>query len=220
MKRSSYRHAWRVRYPLGTVDAYRAMGTVAAPLLAGFTLSSIVLLLTAADGSAMPLYDWGITGFAIAVLFVFSMQFTYCGLLYAASPSERMAWLPHYVGQDPDESAHAAAAKVQIQDQALQYRFFSRAGLLYNFGILGYTAGLALILIPRTWTAARAIALVVLGAAFVLETIWIVSTSTRWRPMWLLPGYGWARQLTGNAASTDSTEPTMESMPNRPESDT
>jgi len=32
------------------------MGTVAAPLLAGFTLSTVVVLLTAASGKTMPLY--------------------------------------------------------------------------------------------------------------------------------------------------------------------
>lgn len=205
MKSSSYRHAWRVSYPLGTVDAYRAMGTVAAPLLAGFTLSTIILLLTATTGKMMPLYGWGITVFAFAaVLFVFSMQFTFCGLLYAASPAERMAWLPHIVGRDPDESAHAAAARVQVQDQALQYRFFGRAGMLYNLGIAGYLVGLGLILVPRTWAVARVIALVVLAAAFALEVIWTVSATTRWRPVWLLPGYGWARQFSGNPADASS----------------
>jgi hypothetical protein len=209
MTRTPYRHAWRVRYPLGMVDAYRAMGTVAAPLLAGFTLSSTVVLLTLSSGNRIPFSGWATAAFGIAVvLFVFSVQFTFLGLLYAASPSERLAWLPHFVGQDPDESAHAAAERVQAKDQVLQYRYFRQAGLLYDLGVLGYTAGLGLILVPRVWTVARGITLAVVTTAFVVEIIWTISSLTRSRPSWLLPSYDWA---TGHVSSQAKSAASAES---------
>jgi hypothetical protein len=163
------------------------MGTVAAPLLAGFTLASIVALLTA---GSMPERDWGIAVFATAaVMFVFSMQFTYMGLMYAASPSERVDWLPRVPGCEPDEAEYADAALVQAKDLELQERYFTRAGRLYGFGILGYTAGLGLILVPRTWTPPWGIALAIVAVSFVLEAIWAVSSLMGHRVQWLVPGY-------------------------------
>jgi hypothetical protein len=183
----SSEHNWQFRDPLGTVDAKRAMGTVAAPLLAGFTLTTIVVLLTA---GSMPARDWGIAVFAAAaVMFVLSMQFTYMGLMYAASPTERVAWMPRVPGHEPDESAYADAALVQAKDFELQERYFTRAGTLYNFGILAYTTGLALILLPHTWTVPRGITLAILVVAFALEATWTVSDLLGHRVQWLLPGY-------------------------------
>lgn len=187
MSRSPRQVNWQFRDPLGTVDAARAMGTIAAPLLAGFSLTTIVVLLTA---GSMPERDWGITVFAAAAMvFVFSMQFTYMGLMYAASPSERVDWMPRVPGHEPDEDAYADAAKVQAKDFELQERYFTRAGMLYNFGILAYTTGLALILVPKTWTIPRGTAVAILGVAFVLEAIWVTTDLMGHRVQWLLPGY-------------------------------
>jgi hypothetical protein len=190
------RHIWRFQDPLGTVDANRAMGTVAAPLLAGFTLATIVALLTA---GSMPERDWGITIFtAAAVMFVLSMQFTYMGLMYAASPSERVSWMPRVPGHEPDEAAYTETALVQAKDFKLQERYFTRAGRLYNFSILAYTAGLALILVPKTWTAPRSITLAILSVAFILEAIWTISDLIGRRVQWLLPGYESLAQKRNN----------------------
>jgi hypothetical protein len=183
-------HHWQYRNPLGSVDANRAMGTVAAPLLAGFVLTTVVVLLTTSSVKTMPLYEWGVVVFTLAgILFVFTVQFTFMGLMYAASPSERVEWLPHAVGQDPDDAAYATATKVQVMDLALQERYFTRAGRLYALGILCYTAGLGLIIIPRDWGAPRGIALAVLTLAFVLEVVWFGSTLLGRRVQWLIPGY-------------------------------
>jgi MFS family permease len=187
MTEPPHQHRWRFPGPLGTVDAKRAVGTVAAPLLAGFSLTTIGVLLTA---GTIPERDWGITIFVVAaVMFVFCMQFTYMGLMYAASPSERVDWMPRVPGREPDEAAYANAGKVQEKDLKLQNRYFTRVGTLYNFGILAYTTGLALILVPRTWTIPRGIALAILAGAFVLEAIWTITDLIGHRVQWLLPGY-------------------------------
>jgi hypothetical protein len=183
-------HRWLYRHPLGSVDANRAMGTVAAPLLAGFTLTTVVVLLTSSGIKTIPLYEWGIMVFAIAsVLFVFAVQFTFMGLMYAASPSERVEWLPRLSGQDPDDDAYAAAAKVQEMDLVLQERYFTRAARLYGLGILAYTVGLGLIITPRDWDVPRGIAMTVLVIALVLEVIWYGSSLLERRAQWLVPGY-------------------------------
>ena len=64
----------------------------------------------------------------------------------------------------------------------------STAGLCYDLGMLTFLAGLALIIVPhswRPWPAGRFIALVILGAALLIEILWALSGGTR--PRWLLP---------------------------------
>src|SRR5690349_10282784 len=128
---------WRVRYPLGTVDAVRSMGTIAAPLLAGFALATVVLLATAAHP---PRYaDWTIAVFAASAgLFVFSLQFTLAGLLYAAAPSDRLAWRPDAA---TDAGAREALRLVQRKDDYLQRGYFRRARGCYDLGMLAYLVG-------------------------------------------------------------------------------
>jgi hypothetical protein len=187
MKEPAGHHSWQFRDPLGSVDANRAMGTVAAPLLTGFSLTTIVVLLTT---GSMPELDWAIMILtATAVMFVLCMQFTYMGLMYAASPSERVDWMPRVPGSEPGKAAYAEAARVQAEDFELQERYFGRAGTLYNFAVLGYTAALGLTLVPRTWTAPRGITLGIIAAAFGLEAVWTVSAMFGRRVQWLLPGY-------------------------------
>ena len=166
------------------------MGTVAAPLLAGFALTTVVVLVTMSSVKTMPLYEWGVAVFALAgTLYVFTVQFTFMGLMYAASPSDRVEWLPRVAGQEPDDEAYAMATKVQVMDLALQERYFTRAGRLYALGILCYTAGLGFVIIPHDWDAPRGIALAVVTLAFVLEVVWFGSTLLGRRVQWLIPGY-------------------------------
>jgi hypothetical protein len=187
MTKPPLHHRWQFRDPLGSVDANRAMGTVAAPLLAGFSLTTVIVLLTT---GRMPEVDWAIMILtATAVMFVLSMQFTYMGLMYAASPSERVDWMPRVPGSEPDKAAYAEAARVQAEDFQLQERYFSRARLLYDFGVLGYTAALGLALVPRVWTAPRGITLGIIAVAFGLEAVWTGSAMFGRRVQWLLPGY-------------------------------
>ncbi len=181
---------WRFSYPMGYVDAYRATGTVAAPLLAGFTLASIIVMVTA---ERQPLLsEWATFAFvAAATKFVFSMQFTYCGLLYAAPPSEREAVMPRRLGEEPTPSEFAKALRVQYQDDQIQRRYFNRAGLLYNLGVAAYLSGLILVLIPVRWSAAVITAIVGVAIALLVELLWLASQiGLIARPQWLLPGYG------------------------------
>ncbi|RKR92928.1 hypothetical protein BDK92_7416 [Micromonospora pisi] len=181
---------WQVVYPLGRTDAMRAMGTVAAPLLAGFGLATLTMLIT---GDRPPrLGTVGIVAFAVgSTLFVFSIQFTFAGLLYAATPAERMAW---EAGDEPVSAAAAArASDVQQKDTWLADRYFRSARSTYDAGILAHLCGLAAILVPRDGNAGRWIATGVVLAAIAVEVVWIVSAHRGRGPAWLLPGYRHAR---------------------------
>jgi hypothetical protein len=191
---------WQVVYPLGRTDAMRAMGTVTAPLLAGFGLATLVLLVTA---DKQPLLGaLGTVAFAIgSTLFVFAIQFTCAGLLYAATPAERTAWETEPVSAD----AAARALDVQRKDIWLADRYFRSARWTYDLGIMAHLTGLAAILVPADHNASRWTATGVVTAALLVEGIWVVSAHRGRGPAWLLPGYRHARRAL--SAGTDQDNP-------------
>lgn len=176
---------WLVRYPLGTVDAMRAMGTVAAPLLAGFALA-VVSILATADHLAY-LGELAIGAFtAGAVLFVFCLQFTFSALLYSATPDERIAWT---LGNQAEPVHIERAQRVQRLDHRLQGRYLARARITYDLGIVSHLVGLLALIAPRHWWSTRDVAFGIVAVALGVELLWIIGGWVGWRPAWLLPGY-------------------------------
>ncbi|GIF97003.1 hypothetical protein [Catellatospora citrea] len=176
---------WVVRYPLGSVDAIRSMGTVTAPVLAGFALATLALLATSDEpprfaGLAMVAFAVG------AILFVFCLQFTTIALQYSATPTDRLAWL----GDDAtDPEVVARAHDVQRLDHRLQGRYMFRAKLTYDLGVLGHLIGLLALVAPVGLYSWRSVGFAVVAVGFALELVWIVGGWLGWRPRWLLPGY-------------------------------
>jgi len=190
----SDRAQWLVQYPLGMVDATRAMGTVAAPLLAGFGLATLTLLSTASV--PVRLAPVAITLFAIgSALFVFCLQFTASALLYAAPPGERVAWRLAESG-DIDPAAWSALYRVQHQDTQLFRRYQFRARLTYDLGIIAHLGGLLALVAPPSWASWRIAAFAVVAAALALELWWIVGGWFGHTPRWLIPGYDSLRRAT------------------------
>jgi hypothetical protein len=176
---------WLVRYPLGTTDALRSMGTVAAPLLAGFALATLAVLLT---GAAQVRFA-GPATFALAVassMFVLCVQFTFTGLLYSATPAERTDWL-HPEPDDP--SVAQRLQRVQRKDHQLQGRYLTRARITYDIGIISLLAALLALVAPQHWPSWRAAAFLVVTISLLLELIWVVGGRLRHPPGWLLPSY-------------------------------
>ena len=195
------RRRWQVVYPLGRTEAMRAMGTVAAPLLAGFGLATLTLLITADHPPRLATV--GMIAFTVgSTLFVFSIQFTCAGLLYAATPAERMAW---EAGTEPvSATAAARASEVQQKDIWLAGRYFHVARWTYDLGILAHLCGLAAILVPSGGNVGRWIATAVVLIAIIVEGIWVLSAHRGRGPAWLLPGYRHARQALSPPPSNPS----------------
>jgi hypothetical protein len=177
---------WQVVYPLGTTDAMRSLGTVAAPLLAGFGLATVGLLVTAER--APLLADWAVAAFAAgSTLMVFCVQLTCTGLLYATPPAERTSWL-----QGRPEAR--AALDVQRKDLWLSSSYFRRAAWAYDLALTAHLIGLTALLVPRRAEPGRWIGVAVVLVALVMEITWIVTAHRGRGPAWLLPGYRHARQ--------------------------
>lgn len=174
---------WLVRYPLGTTDALRSMGAVAAPLLAGFALATLAVLLT----SDVQVRFAGPATFSLAVassMFVLCVQFTFTGLLYSATPAERTDWLP---ANDPTVTQRLQ--QVQRKDHHLQGRYLIRARATYDIGIVSLLVALLALVAPQHWPSWRAAAFLVVVTGLVLELIWVVGGRLRRPPGWLLPSY-------------------------------
>jgi hypothetical protein len=179
------RPRWLVRYPLGTTDALRSMGTVAAPLLAGFALATLAVLLT---GNPQTRFA-GPATFALALastMFVLCVQFTVTGLLYSATPAERTDWLPPEPG---DPSVAERLQRVQRKDHYLQARFLARARITYDVGIVSLLAALLAMVAPQHWPSWRAAAFLVVAASMALELAWVIGGRLHRPPSWLLPSY-------------------------------
>jgi len=184
---------WQVEYPLGRTDSLRALGTVAAPLLGGFDLATLTLLATADRPPrlvdlAMPAVTTG------AVLFLFCLQFTCSGLLFAATPAEREGW----VGALDASASPDRLLDAQRKDLWLAARYFRRARWTYDLGLLATLVGIAAVVVPgRHGTAGGWISTSVVCVGVLVELLWIIGSRTTRRPRWLLPGYRDARRALG-----------------------
>jgi len=179
---------WQVRYPLGTVDAYRSMSTVAA-VLAGFSLAIIGVLLT--TNNRPTLSESGVALFvAAALFFIHAMQFVFSGLLYAMSPTDRIAWLPCDETGTVLPSAFRGAERVQAQDKELERRYFMRAGICYFIGMASFISGIGVILVSPNLGVLRMAALGTVILALFLQLLWAAGNlSRRARLGWLMPSY-------------------------------
>lgn len=96
---------WVVPSPYGFSAATEAMGSVAAPLLAGFSLTLTLLVLQAGKGD----FRWPdatvLVLVAAAVLFIMVIQFSFWARQYVVTPSELLDWWPDI--ETNDERAKA-----------------------------------------------------------------------------------------------------------------
>lgn len=169
----------------------QGMGGIVAPLLAGFSLATIAVLVTtgwvnaskpSADGP--PHTDLAIAALVIAAaMFLLTMEFAFMAARYATTPGERLSWTaeatvhPH---------ALAEARLEQAMDRHLADRYSARAGWFYNGGIIALLVGLAALVVPQHWTPWFVVGVVVVGAVLVYQT-WAILI--RWPKRWFAAIY-------------------------------
>jgi hypothetical protein len=159
---------WQRPVPLGEPEAIRGLGGIVAPLLAGFSLATIATISTA--GVKSQLADWAIAALAVAsALLLFAMQFSFMALRYGASPSERLAVNPRAT---KSRTALQAERELQALDFSASKWYATRAGGLYDLGLLCFLTGLLLLLVPKEWTVGRMVAVIVTGLAVLAEMLW------------------------------------------------
>jgi hypothetical protein len=146
------------------------MGSVAAPLLAGFSLTLTLLVLQADKGD----FRWPdatvLVLVAAAVAFIMVIQFSFWARQYVVTPSELKDWWPDF--ETNDERARAVFSE-QRGHALLHKRWAARARVGYNVSVGLLLSGLALALIPEgPVSLGRVGGIVIIGAGLIYEVVW------------------------------------------------
>jgi hypothetical protein len=145
-----------------------AVSAVAAPLLAGFSITLVGVVAQASPNFALPGAAM-LTLSAAAIFFVVSVQCGYWARQYLASPADLIAW---------DLSSSDAQKIEQARNSRVYESWQSRAGRSYEIAIVLLTVGLGITLVPLGTDSTadyvvRWVAVGVVGFAFVFEIYWI-----------------------------------------------
>lgn len=165
---------WEPPNPYGYAQAVSSAGSVGAPLLAGFTVALIALVLP--NGSSMRAPGLALDLLSVAaVVLLASVQLTFMAARYAVLPSELEAWWPDL---DIDER-RAQLREEQREHHHLHLRWSRRFRWAYNLGILFLLAAVAVILMPPSHhhhLAERWVAAGIVAAGLFAEVAWIVGS--------------------------------------------
>jgi hypothetical protein len=166
--------AWEKPGPLGHPEAIQTAGTVAAPLLAGFSLTMVTVLLPTISKTSRSFGRWpdlslGLLLFA-AILLIMAVQFAMHARSYQVTPDELMSWWGRPGGRP---------SKSMLWNQKVhagRNRFWARlTQWAYNIGILFLLAALPVTLLPPGHIqAGRWIVASITALGFIFEFVWFV----------------------------------------------
>jgi hypothetical protein len=158
---------WERPTHLGYSETLRGLGGIVAPLLTGFSLTSIALLLTSA--TKPPLADWAVVALTVTVAcLLFSMQVAFLALARSPSPADILTWEPQVL---VSREALQKARGEQAANFADMKRFWDLTSRAYDIGLVSFLTGGVLLLIPASWSAPR-IAAVVVGVLGLCVELW------------------------------------------------
>jgi hypothetical protein len=179
------RRYWHAPAPIGYASAIDGFGSVAAPLLAGFTIALIGITVPLSADSPVKYPGTAIAFLAIAALLLLgAVQCSMWARQYAVTPNDILEWWPDSRAQTESDMQ---AARSRLDDLRLtQWRYatisatwLARARLTYDLGILALLLGVLVILIPKQWTPSRVVAASLLGVGFLIEVYWVSSPKRR-----------------------------------------
>lgn len=180
------RPTWRAPERYGYAEAVQAAGGIVAPLLAGFSITLIVLVIDRGDVIRCPdLALVLLVGAATSLLA--AIQCAYSARQYVVRPDELEAWWPEI---DDEKSPYAAEERDAVRAEqfgharlhALWARRFRAA---YHAGVLLVLSALVAILVPSgEIPPLRWAAISLACAAVAAETAWVLATivSGWWKP--------------------------------------
>jgi len=178
---------WVTPYLYGEAEALNSMGTIAAPLLAGFSLAAMVSTLTIAKTQAR----WPDAAFLLfllaAVLFVATVQAMFWARGYQTSPQQIKEWWP-----DAEDTERKEQMRRDQKLHADGFRMWSnRARVTYSAALLCLLAALTSLAVPPESygqaSVLRWLAVAIGVVAFIAETFWIIGSfaDPKWMA-WLL----------------------------------
>ncbi len=134
---------WRPKYNLGFPQAIELTTSIAAPLLAGFSIALIGVVAQASEHFRFPGTCVLFLAFA-AVMLLVCVQCGFWARQYLTTPSETKNWY-----DDIDYVTQADAIKSKQRGNAAGYQaWISRARWSYQFALLSLLLGVAVLLMP------------------------------------------------------------------------
>jgi hypothetical protein len=166
---------WRLRDPLASGEELTEFGRVAAPVLAGFSLTETIEILGRQHlGLNDQLTALGLV--LAAGLLIFAMQRMLNARAFKASPEERLTWYPD-AHDDNDWLLHVRAQ--QWRDERIARKYDRSSRIAYNLGITALLLALCAALWPTEgfgWDQVVHIAaMAVASAAALYELLLIVN---------------------------------------------
>jgi len=161
---------WPAPERYGSVEGLQSMGGIAAPLLAGFSITLATVVLTAAQTVRWPGLAVFLASLA-AISLVGCVQFISRARGLVATPDDMRRWW-----DDADTVAGRPARVREIRRSKNGYDVYARrAGKAYNFGIVMLLASLATVLVPADGARQpqmRWIAAAITALAALFEVLW------------------------------------------------
>lgn len=165
---------WPVPAVLGEQPAMEAITSIAAPLLAGFSVTVAILVVTSAGDLRWPAIAM-LAAMLAAVLLIACVEFAAWARQYAATPEDYRTWF---------DDADTKDGRTVIVDEMTRLRelwevWAGRARISYNGGITLLLVALGLTAAPPAGVAQHGLRWTASGVAFVaagLEVIWAAMT--------------------------------------------
>jgi len=165
---------WRLPIAYGSSAALQSIGTVAAPLLAGFSFTLAALVLTSPEWVRWP--DLAMALLVIAgLLLTNAVQAAAWARRWDITPSELLAWWPQF--DDLSDSAREAVYQEQADHARRHFRWARLTQATYDGGILSLLSGIVfLVWPPGMWSfwSARGVVVVAAILGFLVECGWVV----------------------------------------------
>ena len=164
----------QVPNPYGGPGAHESMGSVAAPLLAGFSLTLATLVLQL-DDAKLRWRDASLIAMVVAAIaFIMCVQAMFWARLYIASRTDALAWWP-----DADLVARQRMVHSELRQDRAKYGVWARrAARAYRIGLFALLSGFGLMFVPRdAMTVGRWLVLALIALAVALELAWVTATT-------------------------------------------
>jgi hypothetical protein len=167
---------WKIAGTYGYAEAVTTAGTLAAPVLAGFSITLIVVVIQAGSDMGAPGAALDLLAAAVVAL-VLSVQAAFIARIYLARPSDILEWWPDATDE---EVTGLREEQRMLTDKYRRWASVFRRS--YNLGLLLLIAAVTMIMMPPSHShheVERWIGFSILAAAFGAELLWMVGAWVR-----------------------------------------
>jgi len=162
---------WQITWPYGYPQAVDSAGSVAAPLLAGFSVTLLGIAIASSTDMRWANEAMAVLATAAAVL-LFAVQAAFNAKRWMVTPADLLAWWPRPEVEPGMEQLHVwqAQHKKEHDKWAAWFRWS------YNFGLILLLLGVAVCLVPPPvgTNSSRWLACGIAGGTALAEAGWVL----------------------------------------------